>query len=153
MKGARGTGVSTYQNGRTRTSAALTQAVREKVDPYELVALALDIARGLPLVKDLTWLRNANLAKRAGQKPPPIEGVEVTWPSTSERLQAITWLRDSGYAKPPQQVEIAPMAPPPARDYSKLSDEELNELERLQAKTLAESAGQPASALEPEEGP
>ena len=66
-----------------------------------------------------------------------MEVVEVQWPSQSERMAAVSFLHGSAYSKPPQQVEITPVAPPPMIDYSKLSDAELDQLEQLHAKAAA----------------
>lgn len=136
-----GVKVVTNHKGRPRSGTAFAEAVRELVEPREVIGLALIIARGQPVVRDLNYLRDANKAKREGREPPPIEGVEVQWPTTSERLAAMTFLRDAGYSKPAQQLEIAPAPAPPMLDYSKLTDEELDELERLHNKALNERSG------------
>lgn len=133
MKGAKGTNLK----GRPRSGLAFAEAVREKCDPHALIDIVLRIARGEPAVKDLTYLREMTKARRAGRPDPVVEGVEVAWPSISDRLSAITFLRDAGYSKPAQQVEIAPAPAPPMIDYSKLTDDELDQLEALHAKAAA----------------
>lgn len=119
--------------GRPRTGTAFAEAVREHVDPQELIRIAIAIARGEPAVRDLQWLRARAEAEAQGEEPPTIQGVEVVWPTQSERIAALTFLRDSGYQKPAQQLEIGPPTSQ-ALDYSKLSDEELDQLEALHNK-------------------
>lgn len=145
-------GQTANRNGRPRTGTAFAEAVREHVDPVELIMLALDIARGLPAVRDLVWLRAAQEAKVAGRPPPPIEGVQVVWPSQPDRLAALTFLRDSGWQRPPQQTQLevnATSGPPALLDYSRLSQAELDALEALHAKAAGVvTVGQAAGALE-----
>jgi hypothetical protein len=124
--------------GRPKTGLALAEAVREHVDPAELVRLALDLARGLPAVRDLEHLRKKKEAERAGLEPPPIEGVEVVWPSHADRMSALTFLADRGWSKPVAISEVSlgvsAGAPAPTMDYSKLSQAELDALEAISAK-------------------
>lgn len=126
-------GRSLNPKGRPRAGTAFAEAVREHVDPLELIRIAKSIARGEPAVRDLLWLRNKAEADARGVPPPSIEGVEVVWPTQSERLAALTFLRDSGYQRPVQQLELT-QGPAIERDYSKLSDAELDQLEALHAK-------------------
>lgn len=66
-------GQSGNPRGRPRKGNALAEAVRSRVEPDELIAIALDLAR-------------------SGE-------------SESTRLQALAWLRDSGYVKPAERHE------------------------------------------------
>lgn len=121
--------------GRPKTGTAFAEAVREHVDPLELIRIALAIARGEPAVQDLQYLRQKAEAEARGEAAPVIEGVGVVWPSMSDRQHALNFLRDSGWQKPTQQVEITHGDDTPKLlDYSKLSDEDLDKLEALHAK-------------------
>lgn len=131
--------------GRPRTGTSFAEAVREHVDPIELIRIAMAIARGEPAVCDLTYLRNKAEALAKRLPIPEITGVEVKWPTQAERLSALTFLRDSGYQRPAQTVEIG-QAAKPAVDYSALSDAELASLESLHAKAAGMAIIDAASA-------
>ena len=128
--------------GRPRSATSFAEAVRERVDPDELIDLALAIARGEPLVVDLNYLRDKAKAIAAGTPLPEISGVEVKWPSPSDRMSALAFLRDSGFQKPAQVHEIGP-ARETLRDYAKMSDEELAKLEELLESAPAALPGGP----------
>lgn len=131
--------------GRPRSGTSFAEAVREHVDPVELIRIALDIARGQPAVCDLLWLRKKTEALAKGEPIPEITGVEVKWPTQAERLAALNFLRDSGYQRPAQTVEIGQAAKPPV-DYAGLSDAELAQLESLHAKAAGMTIIDVASA-------
>lgn len=122
--------------GRPKTGTAFAEAVREHVDPLELIRLALEIARGEPSVRDVQHLRNAAVAKAKGEPPPAIEGVEVAWPTNAERLSAIAFLHGSAWQKPAQGVVVSTGDEKPAYDYSKLTPAELDQLESALSKAL-----------------
>lgn len=130
-------GVSGNPKGRPKTGTAFAEAVRELVDPRELIEIALDIARGRPRVQDLVYLRNAAEAKARGEPPPPIEGVEVKWPSVADSQAALTFLRTSGWQTPTQAIELSRGSDAPMLDYKKLSAAEMDALEE----SLAKAAG------------
>lgn len=117
-------------HGRPRAATSFAEAVRERVDPDELIDLALAIARGEPLVVDLNYLRDKAKAVATGAPLPEISGVEVKWPSPSDRMAALTFLRDSGFQKPAQVHEIGPSRET-LRDYATMSDDDLAKLEAL----------------------
>lgn len=129
---------SANPKGRPRAGTAFAEAVREKVDPGELIDIALDIARGLPAVQDLEFLRKKAEAVAKGEPLPKLEGVQVKWPTQAERLAALTFLRDAGYTKPAQQLEVGAISPkvPTLEEASHMSDAELAELERLHRKAM-----------------
>jgi len=121
--------------GRPRAGTALTEMIREQVDPSELGRIAMDLARGLPVIQDLEWLRKKADAERAGLPAPEIRGVEVVWPTQSDRLRALEFLATWGYQKPAEKHEFT-VDRAGAPDYSKLTDEELDLLERAHNKAL-----------------
>lgn len=119
--------------GRKPNALAFATAVRERVDPNELIDRALAIARGEPMVRDLQHLRAVAKARREGLPDPERpRDAEVIWPSVGEMQHAIQFLTAWGWQKPPERLELAPAAPDV--DYSRLSDEELEQAERLAAK-------------------
>jgi len=67
-------GESGNPRGQPRKGSALAQAIRWKVDPNELIDIALDLARH-------------------GE-------------AESTRMQALTWIRDSGYLRPAERHEL-----------------------------------------------
>jgi hypothetical protein len=111
--------------------------VRERVDPIELIDIALDIARGRPRVRDLVYLRQCTEAGAKGLPPPPMEGVEVVWPSIADSQAAMNFLRSSGWQMPTQSIELTQGDGETMLDYSRLSPEELDALET----SLAKAAG------------
>lgn len=112
----------------------LALRVRELVDVDELVDFLTRIMRGYPL-----------------ESP---DGSPPCYPRAVDRLAAARELSDRGWGKPPQSVELSgPAGGPialtasPARDYSRLTDEELTQLEALLAKCEI-SEGAPPAALQ-----
>ena len=94
-------GQSGNPRGRPRKGSALTDAIRSKVDPHELVDIALDLARN-------------------GE-------------TESTKVQALHWLRDSGYTRPAERHEIAPGAiDDDGEDLSHLSIDTLRALDELE---------------------
>lgn len=120
--------------GRPKTGTAFAEAVREHVDPVELIRIALAIARGEPRVRDLVYLRQVAEARARGEPPPTIEGVEVVWPSIADSQAALAFLRTSGWQTPTQSIEIGPSSGEQPLDLKRLSPEELDAYERALAK-------------------
>ncbi|MGE0551293.1 MAG: hypothetical protein AB7O24_13360 [Kofleriaceae bacterium] len=105
-------GVSGNPRGRPPKGSALTDAIRAKVDPSELVTIALDLARN-------------------GE-------------AESTRLQALAWLRDSGYTRPAERTEIALGQASSEVDDAlaeQLTDAQLDALDRLDEQRAAILAG------------
>ena len=97
-------GQSGNPRGRPRSGNALAEAVRAGVEPAELVAIAVDLARHAE--------------------------------SDATRLQAIGWLRDSGYNKPAERHEVLTATVDAevaewARRLENASDADLDALTRL----------------------
>ena len=114
---------------------ALATMIREKIPLDIMIEHVYLIACGHPMIKDLTYLRECAIAERDGEPPPdpPSHLDEPTWPTQSERLAAWDFIARWGYQKPISQVEVVtPSAP--RLDLSKLTQDELDEYERVQRK-------------------
>jgi hypothetical protein len=94
-------GQSGNPKGRPRKGSALTDAIRAKVDPTELIEIALKLARD-------------------GE-------------AESTRLQALAWLRDSGYLKPAERHEHGVAGTFDEDDDEDLSLYTVEQLEQLAA--------------------
>jgi hypothetical protein len=157
--------------GRPRTGTALAERIRERVDVDELIQIASDIARGTPMVQIVdsqTGMPRAVVAhsRRLDRditteaRPDPITSVKlseherihgIVYPSTSERVQALTWIRDSGGMKPPAQMEMTvARGQDQDVDFTRLSPEQLDQYVALcdlmagseeGQKVLAEASG------------
>lgn len=116
--------------------------IRQRVPLPEIVELALAMARGEPVVRDVLYTRSLYEARAKGQPDPPRpSAAEVVYPTVSEQQAALRFLAEWGYQKPAVQLEVAPA---PEADLSALTDEELELYERLLAK--ASGAALPAPA-------
>lgn len=113
-------GPSPNPGGRPRKGTALSERIRERIDPDELIDLAVRIAQGLP-VKVLD----------VGQEKSPVSAaaIAVSMPGPKEQLAAIKWLADMGYFKPAAQFEIK--SSESTVDYSKLTEAELATMGQL----------------------
>lgn len=125
--------------GRPRTGLALSEAIRARLDPdtlNELITVALDVALGRPLSRDVEWVRE-NAARRRRNEPPlppPANGM-VEQPSIAEQMKAMEWLATwARFEKAPTQLEVSPG---PQYDAAALSTEELRALAAARAKMLA----------------
>ena len=114
---------TTRPGRRYRIGSALTDAIREQVDPDELIQIALSIARG-----------------EAMQPAPGEVAAMPERPSARERIQALQFLADRGYGKPAQEISVQRSEIPAARsaDLSLLSVEELRQLQGLWSKAAGE---------------
>jgi hypothetical protein len=76
-------------------------------------------------------------------------------PSAKERMEAVKWMGDRGFGKTPQTVQVTGPAGGPLAvemfDVTRLSDEQLEQLLRLQA-ALTPDAGSPAEGEGAPEG-
>lgn len=109
-------GQSGNPKGRPRSPYALANKIRDQVDPDELIALALSIARGEP----------QSIEVGEGQPIP----CEV--PTTKDRLAAMKFLADRGYVAPPKEtIAHNTQDKRVTFDFSRLSDSELDDYYRL----------------------
>ncbi len=103
-----------------RTGAALGRAIRANVDPEELVEIALAIARGQGI-----HVRDSDSGA----------AVSVHMPTVRDQLEALKFLADRGWIKPPKQKQLTiddnRTQQIVAFDPSKLSDEQLGNLDKL----------------------
>lgn len=128
-------GQTANAKGRPRSGLALAEMIREHQDPLEMIRVAQSWMRGEPMIKDVDYLRRRAEARARGEADPPIEGVEVQWPSDALRNAAINWLADHGWQKPVQVTELTVgQGPGSVMDMTRLSQEDLDLLEALQAK-------------------
>ena len=114
-------GPSPNPGGRPPNGHTLTERIRATVDPEELVAIAVSIARGCPM---------AFTADGRPASPDNPSAIPVDIPDSKSRIAALNWLADRGYSRPPQHVEVKTEVIAKV-DFSKLSDKELDEYERL----------------------
>lgn len=114
-------GHSGNRRGRTPGGLALAERVRQRVNPDDLIDIALRIAMGCPFV--IT-------DPRTGE---PIPGMPPNIPTVREQLLALTWIRDTGYSKPPQAVAVLAPDDKGSRrtDLSVLSETQLDQLAGL----------------------
>lgn len=110
---------SANPHGRPRSGLALSEAIRRRVDPNELVDIAFSIARGIvprPLLE----------GREAG-------GVVTFVPEVvemSHRMAALNWLARYGYIPPPQQLEVSG-GERRAIDFSRCSAEQIAALDGI----------------------
>ena len=110
-------GVSGNPNGRPRKGDALSEAIRRRCEPDELVDIALKIARS---------------AKQE-----------------SIRLQALQWLRDSGFTKPAERHELAVERTEPQYDIERLPlAERMKLLEQVRALRVSDGSANRGSELQ-----
>jgi hypothetical protein len=140
-------GVSGNPKGRPRSGLSLAERIREKVDPDELIDIALEIARGNDVI-----VRDKDGSVILDGDGMPI----IRAPEPKDRINALNFLAERGWIKPPVQLELdAPDTAPQGLDFSRLSDDELDHLEGL----LSRAAGQgtpmalvPPADPEPDDG-
>lgn len=122
-------------SGRPRTGTSFTMMIREHVPLDTLLEQTYLMALGHPMIKDLTYLREQVRCQREGLPPPepPSHLDDPIYPTQTERLNAIKFLIEWGYQKPVQQIEMT-TSTAPVLDLSKLSQEELDDYERIQRK-------------------
>ena len=135
-------GAALNPKGRARSGLALAEMIREVAgDPVimrELVARVLDVAFGRPVPLDGDWVLACRDARRRGTpEPPRPTTIEHIQPNMTQIQAAWDWLATWGFQKPTQVLEINQPVEAPALDYSKLS---LDELAQLEA-TLRKAAG------------
>lgn len=145
--------------GPGRRGTSMAERLRERIDPDWIVDIVVSIAAGDPMVRiidpktGMPRLAEVQLHETddVGVDSPVSKSLlvgderiaEIIWPSTDERLKAITWIRDTAGWKPATQLEVTAHTPDANVDFSKLSAEELEAYV-----ALCEKLGVGAAALE-----
>jgi hypothetical protein len=147
------------KTGRPRKGTSLAEKIRERADLDELFDIAMEIARGTPMVRVLDRVtgrpRLASEPSRerdvelGTERPNPVTMVgkdevihDVTWPGFEDRMKALTWIATMGGLKPPAELSVdvtRSEALGQPVDFSKLSDAELDSYVRLMEKATAEA--------------
>ncbi len=118
--------------GRPRAGTSLTKMIRERVPLDELVELSMAMARGEPVIRQAEYMRELYKARAEGRpEPPRPPAAEVVYPSIADQQRAIEFLAQWGYQRPAEKLEISTA---PEVDLASLSDEELEQYERLLSK-------------------
>jgi hypothetical protein len=121
-----------------------TAMLRKRVPFAEIVELKLAIARGEPMVRDQAFVLALYKARAACEPDPPRPPhAEVVYPTVTEQLRAAELLVSWGFQRPAEKLEISTA---PEVDLSSLSDDELEQYERLLAKAQVREVGPSAAA-------
>lgn len=107
------------RKGRPPSVLSLSERIRQRVNPDDLIDIALRIAMGWPVKVTDPYTGK------------PVPGLPDNVPTVREQLMALTWIRDSGYSKPPASVAVLTPDAAPAADLTVLTGEQMSQLEDL----------------------